>query len=149
MLWSPYLSTWIKVLVSNTSVRKLKKKNAMGRSLGFNNIIQQEWKELRKACSKAEPVDRLYATGWPVRSTGWHWPFLDARPKMASGYRLQTNLRLVEAISRLVDTAIFFPPIPKTGLATGWCIASTGWKYPSFIKKKYSRLTIFVDIIVD
>ena len=80
----------------------------MGRSLGFNNIIEQEGKDLRKACINDEPVDRLYATGQPVHSTGKHWSFFDARPKMASGYRLQTKLRPIEAVSRLVGTAIFF-----------------------------------------
>ena len=59
-----------------------------------------------KACSKALPVDRLNATGR-------HWPFLDARPKMASGNRLQTNLRPVEGVPRPVDTANFFPQNPN------------------------------------
>ena len=90
----------------------------MGRSLGFNNIIEQEGKDLRKACINDEPVDRLYATGQPVHSTGKHWSFFDARPKMASGYRLQTKLRPIEAVSRPVDTANFFAK-PKWPLATG------------------------------
>ena len=38
---------------------------------------------------------------------------------MVSGYRLQTNMRPVDAISRPIDTAIVFPPKPIAGLATG------------------------------
>ena len=103
-----------------------------------------------------EPVDRLYSTGWPVHSTGRHWSFLDAPPKMANGYQLQNNLWSVDVVSRPIEATNFFLqkqngkllPVAKQ-TATGWCIASTDWNCLSFMKKKYSRLTIFVDIIVD
>ena len=68
----------------------------------------QAGKHISTYYSNDEPVDWLYATGWPVHSIGRHWSFLDARPKMASGYRLQSNMRPVDAVSRPVDTANFF-----------------------------------------
>ena len=68
----------------------------------------QACKHISPYCINEEPVDRLPSTGWPVHSTGRHWSFLDAPPKMTSGYQQQNNLRPVDALSRPVETAKFF-----------------------------------------
>ena len=103
--------------------------------------VQTQYDNSCKQASIAHPnvVSTNRSTGLCGNSTGRHWSFFGASPKMVSGYRLQTNMRPVDAISRPVDTDNFFPPETKTGTCYRFMHCLKRLKLPKFYGKKIQQ----------